>query len=124
MNSDKLDDLQKGLKQLPGIGAKTGLKLIQKHQNLENIIKEKLEIRKNKVNDFISQDLVKQIRAIFLSPNVKTDIPKLRWKAPNLDLIREILCEAHNFNVARINSGLEQIEKKVKSTQTTLGDFM
>ena len=108
---------------VPGVGPKTAINLIQKHGNLETILGENLEIRKHKVNDHLSEDFISQIREIFLSPHVYTDLPKIKWRTPNLDKIREILCERHDFNSNRIDTALERIKKQGRSTQTTLGDF-
>jgi flap endonuclease-1 len=108
---------------VPGVGPKTALNLIHKHASIEKIIAEDLEIRKNRINYYINLEKVIQIRSIFKNPEVFTDIPKIKWKMPNSDKIREILCEKHNFNRERIEKALERIRKQAKSTQTTLGDF-
>lgn len=108
---------------IPGIGPKTAIDLVKKHQNLDTILDLELEIRKNKVNKFITPKIVSQIRDIFLRPSVYNDLPTLKWQKPNPNLIQEILCEQHNFNQERVITALDRIKKQTASTQTTLGDF-
>ncbi len=108
---------------VPGIGPKTAIKLVKEHNDLEHILEADIEIRKNKVNNFINNEKITQIRDIFLNPTVETDFPPIKWRPPQLERIREILCEEHNFNTERIESALQRIKKQASSTQKTLGDF-
>ena len=113
-------DFFEGIK---GVGSKTALKLIREHQTLESIIDKGIEVRKTKIADIIDIENLHTIQNIFLKPNVTLDYPKIRWRAPNSEKIREILVETHNFSKDRIEAGLKRLKKKGTARQKTLGDF-
>ena len=113
-------DFFEGIK---GVGSKTALKLIREHQTLETIINKGIEVRKTRIADLIDVETLHSVQNIFLKPNVTLDYPKIRWKAPNSEKIREILIETHNFSEDRIESGLKRLKKKGTARQKTLGDF-
>ncbi len=52
---------------MPGVGPKTAVDLIQKYNNIEKILDEKLEIRGNKVEEHLPLDTINQVRQIFLN---------------------------------------------------------
>lgn len=105
---------------IKGIGAKTAYKLIQQYQSLDEIIAKKIEHRKHVIAEEIDLDTVQAVRNIFLTPQINTDFGKISWKAPNLDKIREILVETHNFAKDRVDAGLNRLKKRGSGHQQTL----
>ncbi len=94
-------DFNKGIK---GVGAKTALKLIQKHKDLETVIKEKgFEFEK-------SEEELWEIRNFFLHPEV-TEEYSLEIKKPNVDAINTLLIDEHQFNPTRVEKALKRLEK-------------
>ncbi len=100
-------DFNPGIK---GIGAKTGKKLILKHETLENVMKEKeIEIEN-----------YQKIRDIFLSPDV-TDDYKIEIGRLQDDKIIELLVEDYGFSENRVSSALKKvIDRKKEEGQMSL----
>ena len=103
---------------VPGVGPKTALKLIKKHDSIEGIIKG--EVKKI---DFPYEE----IRTIFLEPEL-VEVPSLEWNLPDKDLLTKVLCSEHDFSVNRIHSSLDKLTKKLEelrgeSQQSSLSDF-
>jgi flap endonuclease-1 len=103
---------------VPGIGAKTALKLVREHGSIEAIQK-----AKGTHFDFP----VEEIRQIFLRPP-RFDPPVLRWADPNDDLVCKILCGEHDFSESRVKSALEHLREVLSSIQdstrqSSLSDF-
>ncbi|MEK6933074.1 MAG: flap endonuclease-1 [Nanoarchaeota archaeon] len=93
---------------VPKVGQKTALKLVKQYKNFD-------ELFKGVKADFNW----KQIYATFKSmPIIKNY--RLSWKQPDLDKIKEILIERHDFNEDRVNKNLERIIniKKTKSNES------
>jgi flap endonuclease-1 len=89
-------DFNPGVK---GIGAKTGLKLIKKHDNLENVMKEKdIEIP-----DY--QD----IRDIFLKPDVTSDY-QIILSGIKEENILKLLVDDYEFSESRVKSAMEKVK--------------
>ncbi len=88
-------DFNPGVK---GIGPKTALKLIKKHGNLENVMKE----RKIEIENY------EKIREIFLNPPV-TDEYSLEWKEADSSALISFLCDEHDFSEGRIRSALDKL---------------
>ena len=87
-------DFNEGVK---GIGPKKALALIKKHGSLEPALEELgVEIE--------SKD---EVREIFLRPNVLPDV-ELRFRDPDADGVRRMLCDEHDFSPDRINAALEK----------------
>jgi len=85
-------DFNEGVK---GIGPKKALALIKKHGSLEPALEELgVEIE--------SKD---EVREIFLKPNVLPNV-ELRFRDPDADGVRRMLCDEHDFSPDRINAAL------------------
>jgi len=87
-------DFNEGVK---GIGPKKALALIKKHGSLEPALEE-LHV------DIESKD---EVREIFLKPNVLPTV-ELRFRDPDADGVRHMLCDEHDFSPDRINAALEK----------------
>ena len=85
-------DFNEGVK---GIGPKKALALIKKHGALEPALEE-LEV------EIESKD---EVREIFLKPNVLPNV-ELRFRDPDADGVRRMLCDEHDFSPDRINAAL------------------
>jgi flap endonuclease-1 len=88
-----------------GIGAKTGLKIVQKGE-FEAKLREKLP-------DFDPAPIMD----IFLHPNV-TDEYTLEWCHPDVNGIKKMLCEGYDFSEERVEKAMENF--CVKAGQKTL----
>ncbi len=103
---------------IPGIGAKTALKLIQKHGDFETAVEaEDLEV------DFP----YREIREIFLHPP-EVSVEKLEWTDPDPEAVRGLLCNLHDFSRNRVNSTLSRLEKALQEMdesgqQSSLTEF-
>ncbi len=90
------------------VGQKTALKLVKQYKNFD-------ELFENVKTEFNW----KQVYATFKSMPVMKNY-QLKWKSPDVDKIKELLVEKHDFNEERINKNLERISKvskEVKSNQ-------
>lgn len=105
-------DFNEGVK---GIGPKKALGLIKKHGTLEAAIAE-LGV------DIEHRD---EVRTIFLEPNV-LDSVEIRFRDPDPEGVRHMLCDEHDFSRERIDSALEKFgvargEQKQKSLDSWFG---
>ena len=91
-------DFNDGIK---GIGPKKSLKLIKKSGNIENAL---AIVGDANAPTF---DEIKEIRKIFLKPEV-TDDYSLQWSAPDNEEVLHILCGQHQFTLERIEPVLEK----------------
>lgn len=108
---------------IKGIGQKTALDLIKKHESIENILKNDIKVG-NKVID-LDIALVEQIKNIFLHPDVKKDYKAPKSKKINFERIEELLIEQHNFSRQRVENALERLRKlDSRKTQVSLDDFL
>lgn len=108
---------------IKGIGVKTAYKLIKEYQSVENLLKEGVEIRHQKLSSLLDIDTAQSVKDIFLHPVVNKEIPPLRWKSPDIEKVREILIETHNFNPERVEAGLARLKKRGTARQKSLSDF-
>jgi flap endonuclease-1 len=90
---------------IEGVGAKTGLKIVQKGEFLTKL--------KEKIPDF---DPV-PVMDMFLHPPVTDDYP-LAAGHPDPEGIRRLLCDSYDFSEARVNKAMEGFT--VKARQKTL----
>lgn len=112
-------DFYPGIK---GIGQHTALDLIRKHGSLENLIKNKITIRKKIID--INLEVIHQIKEIFLKPNVNKEYSKPKWKGVDYEKVEELLIEEHNFSSQRVKNALNQLRKRdLSKRQASLDDF-
>ncbi|MGC8661346.1 MAG: flap endonuclease-1 [Nitrososphaeria archaeon] len=95
-------DFNEGIK---GIGPKTALKLIKQHGRLENL---------DSISSAISEDIVKQVRNIFLTPNV-VDAENLEWKGPDAEGLISFLCREKSFSEERVKNAIARLKKRPAS---------
>jgi len=84
-----------------GIGPKKSLNLIKKNGNAENAL------ATIGAKDAPSFDEIKEIRQIFLKPNI-TDDYNLEWSDVDKEKVIKILCDQHHFKFDRVESVLEK----------------
>ncbi|MBP2045427.1 flap endonuclease-1 [Methanobacterium aggregans] len=99
-------DFNEGIK---GIGAKKGLKLIKKHENIFNAL-EHLDVELE-VDPMVLRDM-------FLDHDVLEDY-NLKWKKPDRDGTLDFLCGEHDFSEERVSSALDKL-KKLDMNQSSL----
>ncbi|MFZ2071750.1 MAG: flap endonuclease-1 [Halobacteriota archaeon] len=92
-------DFNEGVK---GIGAKTALKLIQRHHSIEELIANSKIVEEKGIANY------ELVRELFLQPLV-TDAYDIKWHAPAEVEIKEFLCKEHDFAEDRVNKALERI---------------
>lgn len=92
------------------IGPKTALKFIKEHGKLENI---------PQIQDKLAQIDYKQIRKIFLEPNV-ANITSLNFGDIKSAEITRYLCEERSFSKDRIESSLQRLQKATQRRSQTL----
>ena len=91
-----------------GIGPKTALILLKKYNSLETII------QYGKANYNFTQltpELLKNIRKIFLLPEVNESIGTLCWNPPNKSQLIDLLCKDHHLNLERVNNNIDKVIK-------------
>ncbi|MBR0471995.1 MAG: flap endonuclease-1 [Methanosphaera sp.] len=94
-----------------GIGAKKGLKLMQKYGTLETALE--------KLDKTIEVD-PDEIREIFLNPDVITDY-KITFKTPKKEKLIDFLCGDHDFNEERTLASIDKLKKE--TAQTSLNQW-
>ncbi|TXT60982.1 MAG: putative Flap endonuclease 1 [Promethearchaeota archaeon] len=102
-------DYNEGVK---GIGPKTGLKYIKKYGNLERLMKKE---RVNFEFDHLTPEMIKEIRKIFLFPEVISKFDDLLWNFPNQNRILYLFCEDHHLNRGRVSKFAENLEQNFES---------
>ncbi len=95
-----------------GIGPKTALKLLQKYRSLDLIIQYE---KSNYDFTQLTPKLVKNIRKIFLLPEVNQSIGTLYWNAPNKGQVIDLLCNNHHLNIERVSSNVDKTIKNFYS---------
>lgn len=103
-------DFNEGIK---GIGPKKSLALIKEKGSIENIF------ASMKLENLPSFDKIKEIRRIFLEPDV-TDDYSLEWVSPNKEKVLKILCDENQFSAERVESALEKFSalENIKKQKT------
>jgi flap endonuclease-1 len=108
---------------IKGIGQHTALELIKQYGSLDNLIKNRVTIRKKTID--ISLDIVEDIKEIFLKPNVNKDYPKPKWRKVDYEKVEELLIEQHNFSPQRVKNALQELRKQdLSKKQASLDDFL
>ena len=92
-----------------GIGPKKSLNLIKKNGNIENAL---ATVGAENAPSF---DEIKQIRKIFLKPDVADDY-ELKWLGADNDRVMKILCDQHHFTRDRV----EPILKKFSNVENMM----
>jgi flap endonuclease-1 len=128
INQDQLVDIGilTGVDFFPGIegvGAKTALKLILEHGSIEKILESKVEVHKHPIELDLAE--IQKVRDIFLKPTVNTDVTMPKWHRPDVEKIKEILIETHNFNRERVEAALSRLSSASSTqTQRTMDSFL
>ncbi len=97
-----------------GIGPKTALELVKKHNSFENLLNDPKVVWESENNPL-------EILDFFKNPPVEKI--EFRFSKPNPDKIKEFLHEEHDFSLNRIENTLEKLIKLKKSSQTGLNSF-
>jgi len=97
----------------PGIGVKTALKLVKKHDSFDAVVKE--------TGHSAGFDWA-EVEALFTEPVASADY-SISFSAPKQDALTEFLCGKHDFSNERVQRSLEKLSAKFneKSKQSTLG---
>ncbi len=99
-------DYNEGIK---GIGPKKALKLVKKHSSIEGALSElSMEIKN-----------LKEIRELFLHPDVTTDY-ELKWSKPDTQAVIKFLCAEHDFSEERVSKAVERLLEASDKGQKTL----
>jgi flap endonuclease-1 len=111
---------------IPDVGAKTALKLVKKHGNIEGIVSAFKVSKKPKDREKHGRIIdipYEEIRDIFLKPP-KIELQHPKWTEPQTDEIKRILCTEHDFSESRLQRSLERLEEALGSSrQSSLSDF-
>lgn len=84
---------------ISGIGPKTALKLVKKHDDFKELLK---ETKKSIDFDF------REIEKVFLNPRVEKEV-KIRFENPDKKKIISFLCNERDFSEERVKTTLERI---------------
>lgn len=90
-----------------GIGPKKALKLIRKYGSLEDLIYKEYDIY-----NFIqlTSDVMKNVRKLFLFPDVNESLETLYWNPPNKSRVLSLLCAEHHLNKERVVNNLDKLD--------------
>jgi flap endonuclease-1 len=104
-------DFNKGIK---GIGPKTGLKLIKKHERLENLP----EGYRGRLPPEIQA-----IRNLFLQPKV-TDDYEIKYAGLNEPELRHFLCDERGFSEDRVDLAVKRMRVFYQREKSTLSEWL
>ena len=92
---------------IKGIGPKKALNLIKKHQQVEKVITEE-----RKQYDFtqLTPEIVKNVRKIFLFPEINNSVSNFYWNLPNKASTLTLLCENHHLNKERVRNNMDKLK--------------
>ncbi len=96
------------------IGPKTALKTIKQYQKLEDI---------PQIQEKIQQVDFKQIREIFLNPNV-TEVSELKFGSVDYQGITNYLTKERNFSQERVETSLNRLKKSFEKKSHNLEQWM
>lgn len=94
-----------------GIGSKKALQLIRKHKSLETLI---LKEYNNYDLRELNPEIIKNVRKIFLFPDVNEQVNNLLWNTPNKTRVLYQLCDEHHLNKERVEKHLVKFEISYK----------
>jgi len=107
---------------IKGIGQHKALELIRQYGSLKEIINNRVKVGKIEID--IEQEVIDQIKDIFLYPHIEKSYPKIKWEKINYEKIEELLIEQHNFSEQRVRNALERLKKQDSSKrQVSLDNF-
>jgi flap endonuclease-1 len=98
-----------GTDYFPGIkeiGPKNALRLIILNKTIERVInseKDKYDFSK------LNASIIKQVRKIFLFPEVLNKLPDFHWNMPNEENVIALLCRDHRLDEERVRNNLEKV---------------
>jgi flap endonuclease-1 len=99
---------------MPKVGPKTALKLIRKHETIEEVVK---------VKDVKFDYPIDEIRRIFLKPEIAKDYDLERTDVAEQSVLT-LLCEQHQFSVNRVQRGLDRLKETMNpDVQMTFDSF-
>jgi flap endonuclease-1 len=98
---------------IPGIGPKTALKLIREHGKIENI---------DKIKDKVAQIPYRDIREIFLNPDVPK-IDNIEYVDVDYNNIIDFLCGEKNFSRERVTAALDRLKKSISNRNQSLENW-
>ncbi len=102
----------KGIK---GIGPKTAIKLVKKHESFEDLMEDE-KVEWDQEND------PEKILEFFMDPPVENNI-NIEYGKPDRDRIFEVLVEEHDFSENRVNSTYKKLEDAMEQSQQDLGSY-
>ncbi|MBA7522780.1 hypothetical protein ES705_14900 [subsurface metagenome] len=91
---------------IKGIGPKKALKYIKNHKQIENIISsigEKYDVSP------LTTEVIKNVRKIFLFPEVNKSTEIFYWNLPNKPNVVDLLCKEHHLNRERVENNLKKL---------------
>jgi flap endonuclease-1 len=102
-------DYNKGLEK---VGPKTALKLIKKHGDIHNVLREKgVEI-----------EALDSIKELFSHPDV-TDDYEIKWGKPDPEKLINFLCKENDFSIDRVEKAAERLKAASGARQKTLDQW-
>ncbi|KAI0560688.1 XPG/Rad2 endonuclease [Gracilaria domingensis] len=105
-----------------GVGVVKALNLIRKHQDLHKIVD---ALKKEKAYTVPDPYPVDALRKMFTEPDVTPakDV-QLKWKKPNVEIIKKIMVEENQFDATKIDNGIKRLHaSKQKTGQVRVDSF-
>lgn len=102
------------LEPLKGIGAKTALKLVREHDDMESILD---HLRKGK-NPPPEEWPYEEARELFKHPDVKKSSEiELKWEAPDTEGLVDFLVREKGFSEERVRKGADKLKARMSAKQ-------
>lgn len=98
---------------IKNIGPKTAWKAIRVHKNIETVIenlKEKFDFSE------LDPEIIKDVRKIFLFPEVLETYPEFHWDPPVDSLVIKLMCKDHNLDQLKVVNNLEKTSNNYYKT--------
>jgi len=92
---------------IKGIGPKKALHLIKKFKNIEQVARQE---KSNYEFDDLTHEIIKNVRKIFLLPDVIESIENIHWNYPNRSQVISLLCHEHNLNKERVVKNFDKFK--------------